>query len=510
MRNVRQSAKIILLQFLFIGLITPVSFAQNDFNLADYVNPDYQYQALDFGFQLRGNNSFRKDENDGNFLQKHYLNSLSSGINTSYYSIKNSKFYQGSQRGSVNFDSYFEKNRDVDEISYSGEASENSNNFSGDLYLSSTNRFYNQKKRFIGINFIFSAALDNSVRKYKDDNMPMPFIYKSNSSSRQLYASLPILVGTGRIEAVQDARLAVYILEDLEKSGDLKKTASNNEILAFAKFITQTKNQRFFDSRIRKIAEITAIDSMLNVLGLKGQSDASYYTLLNDNWENSNGPVRMAGHRFSFGIDPGFSTYYQNSAHFFNDTLASSGYANIMSYSKKQNQRTNSWNLGALVRYECEKPVNLYWQKSTFIQLGYSLNNDHTLNKYYATGELLNENETIFFKPDLQFQLSHTVGYFPNSRTSITLGAFTDIGQYWGDMKYNNGIEMGVNQFDLEAGLNLNCSYYFSPQLRFTINASGMYSYLKRTQEVTGSDDFVSSQNRLKSYFNASFTYSIF
>ncbi len=510
MRNVRQSAKIILLQFLFIGLIIPVSFAQNDFKLADYVNPDYQWQSLDFSFQLNGNNSFDKGENEGNFLQKKYLNSLSSGINASYKSIKNSKFYQGSQLGRVNFSSSFRKDRDVNEFPDISETSEKSTDYDAGLQISSTNRFYNQKKRFIGLNFDLSGGVGNSVRKNKDDYEPLPFKYKSRSSIRQLNASLPILLGTGRIEAIQDARLAVYILEDLEKSGDFKKTASNDEILAFAKFITQTKNQRFFDSRIRKIAEITAIDSMLNVLGLKGQSDASYYTLLNDNWDNSNGPVRMAGHRFSFGIDPGFSTYYQQSTKFYNDTLAGSGTANVISYFDENNQRSNSWALGALVRYECEKPVNLYWQKSTFIQLGYSLNNNHSLIKTYATSELYNEYEVTMDRPNLQLQLSHSVGYFPNSRTSITLGAFTDIGQYWVNHKYDDEPERVENQFNLGAGLNLNCSYYFSPQLRFTINASGMYSYLKLTQEIESGDDIVLSQNRFKNFLNAGFTYSLF
>lgn len=510
MRNVRQSAKIILLQFLFIGLITPVSFAQNDFNLADYVNPDYQWQSLDLGFQLRGNNSFEKAGSGNNYLHRYYLNSFNSGINTSYYSTKNSKSYQGSQLGLVNFNSYFGNKKTVNEISNTDETSDNSNNYNGSLQFYSTNRFYNQKKRFVGINLDLLATVGNSVRKYKNDNEPKPFNYKNRSSSHQLSASLPILIGTGRIEAVQDARLALYILEDLEKSGDLKKTASNDEILAFAKFITQTKNQRFLDSRIRKIAEITAIDSMLNVLGLKGQSDASYYTLLNDNWDNSNGPVRMAGHRFSFGIEPGFSTNYQQSTKFYNDTLAGSGSAVAMRYFDKDNQRLNSWNLGALVSYECEKPVNLYWQKSTFIQLGYSLNNNRTLFKTYAISELLSEYEETFYKPNLQLQLSHTVGYFPNSRTSITLGAFTNIGQFWGNQKYNDEPEMGVNQFNLNAGLNLKCSYYFSPQLRFTIYSSAMYSYLKVTQEMAGSDDLVSRRNSLLNNFNASFTYSIF
>ena len=55
------------------------------------------------------------------------------------------------------------------------------------------------------------------------------------------YANIPMSVGKGRIEQVEDARQAIYILENLDKQGVLNRKLTTEEIHAFAQTISTVK-----------------------------------------------------------------------------------------------------------------------------------------------------------------------------------------------------------------------------------------------------------------------------
>jgi hypothetical protein len=480
--------------------------AQTDFKLSDYKNPDYQYRSLDFGLGLSGNNSIIKSEFVDDYTDKNNNNTFFGDFRTSYFSTKNSEFYQGSQSYQLNFSAYGSKNKSETSGSTVFESTNkgNSQNMSFGVY--SSNRFYNSKKRFIETNLDFSGLLGNSKNNRTTSMITYPYNYKNQSGNYLISATVPLLVGTGRIEEVQDARLAVYILDDLLKSGDLTKTPDKDEILAFSKFITQTKNQRYFDSRIRKIAEITSIDSFLTANGLKGQSDASYYTLINDNWDNSNGPVRTTGSRFSIGIEPGFSSEFDQYINYVVDTNAT-----VTDLKSKNIQQIDSWKLDAVAYYVCEKPINLSWQRSTTVSLAYSLANNETSSKSYSNDVLTDDLNQMTHAPGLLIGAAHSYGYYPNSRTSIRFGANAYLHQYWLDNKLNDNPSVNSDDTQIVSNLFLNCSYYFSPQLRFSVYVFEMYQYNKVTEKGTalGSHD-VTRKNYFNSNINASITYSLF
>jgi len=494
----------------------PVSvlYAQKDFNLADYKNPDYKWRSLDFGFSLSGSGSSLKNTFEKISKNKNNQSQYGSGLNIGYRSVRNSAIYQGEQNYS--FSSTF--GGIINKTSFSGadpavpgdvESTHKQNSQSLRMEISSENRFYNNKKLFLEVNPNFSGNYGNDNSEETSNNEVYPFPYKSQRNNYLLRASLPVLIGKGRIEDVKDARLAVYILEDLQKTGNIKGNVSNEDIQAFSRFITQTKNQRFFDSRIRKIAEITAIDSFLTVKGLKNQSGASYYTLLNDNWDNSTGPARSAGNRFSFGIKPDFLSSYLKLFDSYRDTLP--GMVNTISYNNERNSRLNSLGLDVVAGFVSEKPINLYWQRSANIDLSYSLHKGKSLSKFYERDSLISEQKNIFDNPDIAFALGYGLGYFPDSRTSIRLRADASFVQSWGDNKYNDDPKQEREQTGINTGLNLQCSYYFSPQLRFLVNVRSNYIYSKQTLKgIDGGEDNVSKLNNLNSNINASFIYSIF
>jgi len=507
MKTIKKFLEAAILLSVAICMTSGISFAQEQFRLSDYKNPDYHWQGLDFDFRLGGNNSFYKQEIENGETENDNFNKFSSGLDIDYYATKNSEFYQGYHdfwlMGDVS--SYWNSDRNVTD-DLGNDQKRNYQNVN--LGVHTENRFYNKRKQFAETDLTLGSALDNTLNEYSADQEKLPYTNKSSDFGFSVFVSLPLLIGKGRIEEVQDARLAVYILDDLTKSGDLKRAPTREETLAFAQFITRTKNQRFFDSRIRKIAEITAIDSFLTVMDLKAQSDASYFTLLNDNWDNANGPVRKTGGRFSLGLVPGIELSLGESKNFYRDTLNDPEV--IESFMNKNNTRFDSWRLDFVARYLWEKPTSLYWQHSVYTDLAYSLYNMQVISKNYVKDSLTDEQKSRLNSPNLKLRLNYTIGYYPNSRTNIRLGINTVLYQYWGDEKINDDPKMDVGKTLINSGLFLSCYYYISPQLRFSLNVSSSYSFTKKNQELP--DDVYGDEitHYLNNNIGASLTYSIF
>jgi hypothetical protein len=507
MKAIKKILGAILLLSIIICMSTGNLAAQEQFRLSDYKNPDYKWKLLDIKFGLDGDNRFNKQEIEFGTSEKQNSFQFGSGLGADYYATKNSRHYQGYQNfhlsGSVNSNNYNETDM-VENLTNTRKSSYQS----FVITAQTINRFYNDKNRFAEIDLDFHGQLNNSTGKYSDDLETYPFNYKNASYSHIVLASLPLLIGSGRIEEVQDARLAVYILDDLTKSGDLKRVPTNEETMAFAQFITETKNQRFFDSRIRKIAEITAIDSFLTVLNLKSQSDASYYTLLNDNWDNSSGPVRETGGRFSVGLVPAIDLTYHNSQQFYRDTLNNPDV--IDNFTHRANSHDDSWNLDVVVGYAWEKPASLYWQHSLNTGIAYSLYYEELNSKIYDRDTLTIENSSRLDSPNLKLDIGYTIGYYPNSRTSIKLGIITSYNQFWGKETGTGMEDRDAGKIIVNNGLVLSCYYYISQQVRFSMNISSGYSFKKENQLQPGDESGYEITHNLQNGIRASLTYSIF
>ena len=57
---------------------------------------------------------------------------------------------------------------------------------------------------------------------------------------------------------------------------------------------------------LRKMEEIEKVDSFLQAKGIITLADARYFTIVNDNWDYAQGPVRESGKRLSAGLVPAF------------------------------------------------------------------------------------------------------------------------------------------------------------------------------------------------------------
>jgi hypothetical protein len=261
-----------------------------------------------------------------------------------------------------------------------------------------------------------------------------------------------------------------------------------------AREISKIKNKRFFDTRIRKITELQVIDSFLVANNIISSHDINYFAVLNDQWDYAAGPVRQAGFAISAGID---------------DNLAfnKSRQETIISGNNpiNNNYDNNTYDIGGFLKMVYEKPVNLYWQNSFYIES--SLNWEFVRNPHDKTSPIDNY-ETNKFRTDLNYSWQ----FLPNSRTSVAM-SLSGFYQYsFGDM--NSGTSNGnYHQRSNNLGIYpaLNIYYYISPQMRiqftpsFTITQSSSI-----TKHDNGDPDLKSTLNLYRHNISVHFIYSFF
>ena len=464
------------ISFAFI-LATTIfsSHAQlNDFNLSDYKLPDLDRRVLETRFSLNGSNYYDKSPmyslpNFKELNQNQY--GSSAFLNYNHY-LNNTK-YQRNSNYAINFNSnYYNRKQD-------GELFNKSNQMSPALYIQTENRRYFEGGSFIeadlDISYEYSSGKSYS-KNYWDSS--------ENNNTRQNQVALiyvPLKIGKGRIEHVQDARQAVYILDELAKVDRMLLDKTDEQVLEFAKHISQLKNKRFFDARLKRMAEIESLDSFLVSKDYLLKSDAKYFTTLTDFWDYGNRPTRSSGTRYSGAMVPGY--YYNN-------------------YKNTENKNTNSgtdyyesiyklnslfFDAGFELKYE--KPINLLWQNTI----------DFSAFAGIIEGNLEDNSDYSFEKlriPNIKLEFSQTVGFYPNTRTDIRLGYRVQYVQLFDKSDIENEI-IGVEGKGAKAATTVAINYYISPKLRLNFNSSIYYIWQESVDEVVFNFDNLAGSNYL-------------
>ncbi len=460
----KKSKLIALLLVSMVVFSATSSFAQDStFKLSNYQNPNYFYQTLDLNFGLNSGSSINKSDNISDFYN---LNSYSMSLNAraAYSSYANSVKSQselyvsiyGSIRNSGQHNTFDLENTEYRQKNFSNNESFN---FSG------LKRFYDAKQNYFEVNGFVSSAFSNASgtnKSYSSDTISNSTSYKTNNNVASLEGSL--LIGKGRLEQVQDARLALYFWEDMHRLNRDKRSVTNEEVLELARLITSLKYKRFFDSRLKKIADITAIDSFMQKHGLVNITDAAYFTSLNDNWNYSNNPARESGYRIYTGIE-GHYQFNSNKNH--REILVP---AESISDQKYNANQAEAYAVAGLVY---EKPLNLKWQQSASVKASVGYKNQ--LNKYEETGmpDTSRYNGSI---PSLGLRAQYGYGFYPNSRTWLTAGWYlnsTYNKQFIGTSK--NDTQNSQNNFYTYTGPIVQAYYYISEKLRLSVNFNCAY-----------------------------------
>ncbi len=439
-----------ILKYLFLALVSTIPLLLNaqysGFDLSSYKLPDIKINRLDANVNLNNEASSNSPKTSNSDSTEMNSNSFQGQLNLGYYHFRNTVKYQGDLQITLlgNTNPYTYDNNDMHT---------SRNNWNGNLSVSSTNRFYNQKFSFIEADPQASVS-KNVYKSYTE--------YPGNSSRKDCNdqyitnISIPVSVGHGRIEPVEDLRLAIYILEELNKAGRIDSLPSDNVVLDMAKEISAIKRKRFFDTRLRKIRELQVIDSFLIANRIVKPADITYFAVLNDQWDYASGPPRSTGSAINAGINDSFNSGYQSMATSLNgaDPL-------------KSVSTLNAWEIGGFIQARYYKPLNLYWQTSLIFLTSYE--REFTRDPKMGYDPFRNYETNV-----LNASLGYSLQYLPNSRTSAAI-SFT--GNYWnsrgtrtisnpGPLQY----QMKDNSFTFNAALSI--YYYISPQFRLQLNSN--------------------------------------
>lgn len=410
--------------------ISVIAEAQTiEFDLSDYKLPELERHILDLDFHLSGqqnNNKLNSVYAEFFEPQNQSLFSLYNQLNIRYQYYKNSLSHQRNYVLRLgNSLSHSSRNHDTDYKEM---------NFGMSPYFTANlkNRwFYDQDQKFLAYDLFLN-------QNYHLTRYQLPGSDVVTRVGRNIFnAQIPIRIGYGRIEPVQDARHAVYLFQELADIGRMTHEKSPDEIVRLATLISELKNERIFDARLRRIFELEVLDSFLLDQDYVLQYDASYFATLADYWDAGGSPNRLSGQSIAFGVIPGFQ----------NENISQSP-SSVDTYSR------NSYSVRAGGEYHREKPINLTWQNSM---------QAHTYIGYM---------ETPFFYQEAKLRLlsanavwMQSLGYYPSTRTHARVGYAIQFSKYYDRADLDNAImssDGNIFRGDIFAGVN----YYISPQLR--------------------------------------------
>jgi len=428
----------------------------SSFDLNKYVTPDVVRNQLDFNFA-------------GNFLNvNHGADTLSNSQTTSNANL-NSSFYR-----------YVNTRKRITEFS------------AGLALMGNSSRLKSQESKNTDYSWYHDLSLDYNTRLFLTKSklhfvLGASFSWVFNNDDRNDKAAslvqhsltfAPKLgLGFGRIEDVTDARQAIYMLEALHKNGVLSRQLSNEEVVALAQKISSEKNKRFFDSRLHKIDEISAVDSFFVASKALSKNDASYFTALYDMWDYGALFQRKSGWQFDFVLTPALD------------------YKWIKNYSTSS--VGNDWGLNKNNTLGSSAVLSFDFEKAASLRIQHSFSADLSGNYMKTNFKNLQLNESTtksdYDKKTGALSVDYKLGYYLNTRTNfnLLLGSCYTLSGY--DNRSTN------KDFSFHLGANVN--YYFSPRLKLVAQVETNHLYSR----YSGKDD-TNHHNSV----SASLTYSLF
>jgi hypothetical protein len=422
------------LALIFILGASFAGFTQDkNFDLSKYKFPDYKRHELEFNINAVGLNNMRT-----------VVESTGRGDTNV---VTGNSYFNSDITLNYKFDHLTRKRIDYVSSSLSG-------NY---VYWMNQNFGETTKSYYPRINWV----LDGSSKVYpNDDNFFMEMLThvnysfvetkntysagsQTNTQTNLNYLNLQVGFGggTGRMEKVSDLWQTYYILEKLKAQKSLTRNPEEKDIVELAAFVSKLKNKRFFDARLQKIAELTALDSVLHNQGLVEETDIAYFTTLNDYWSYGHFPDRESGKVLKFSMTPMYAMKTDKSNYY-------------------STQYSGKVSLIADASFNFSKQLNLYWEQ----KLSAWISNETLVD---TTGE------DFSYFPNL-FRTGASIGYgfYPNSRTSIS-GNLGYSGQNTSiySARYNTPNEW-INRVFLHFGVY----YYISPQLQISGNFSMNYA----------------------------------
>jgi len=437
----------IFIPVIIATMITSHLDAQDSiFDLKSYKTTNYERSSLDLKFNLNEDAIFSKSESSNSLYKSKNMNvnsgfQLGSEYSKIIYSQKRIVNYSSSVNLSDSFKSATSGRADGTDSNPSKQFSYLGDhqvffNYNSDNYYSAKNKNYFK----LGGNA--SAGIHNEMKKSGVSGS-----LQSSYSDFDARISLTFGHGHGRIENVEDAVEAMYILNELSENGLLSKKYTGSDVKALADKITLVKKERFFDERLYRQKSMKSLVSLLEESGLISDGNIDVFNTIADYHYFAGINERPSGQKFEYYLTPYFS--YSNTV---NKTEELDG---------KQLSDNYSGYLDFFVNYSNCKPISIKWQRNIFAgtNLVYG-KGKKVIDNYSGSSET---NNTNYISGGIQAGLSY--GYYPSTRSNITLGLNAGYNYFVNNheeqsTKYRNG--------NLNANVNINGYYYLSQQLRLS------------------------------------------
>lgn len=421
-----------------------------NYNLNSYYTPDIVRNALDVNINLSGQfrNSLQTSDTSTNKLFVWDFNPDYSRYVSTRNKISTLNIY-GNSNGSLSSYNYNNGQKSVTDYS---------NNF---IQTTFGTRYYIKNKFFW---YYYVNARFNYEKNVTEKNNSQ---ISENSERKNYFLTPNIGIGKGRIENVTDARQAVYLLDALSKKGSMNRALNDREVFDFAQRISKVKNKRFLDARLRKIEEISTIDSFLMSNKYLNNQNAAYFTTLYDMWEYGGLFERNSGYNFTIKVSPEIN-YYS----IYNKT-------EVITIGNTRNEFNKGASLN--IAYSYEKSNGLDWQHSLRTALNLYL---RKTEKEYIDNSPNVDKENMNSSLN-QIMLYYTLSYFPSTRSRLYINTsnYYNLNHHF-DIE-SNGIPVEDNRtHNLNTSTSINADYYLSPQLSISGRAYFDFLYIKQTAYI--------------------------
>lgn len=406
---------------VFFLTIFSENFAQEntDHFIRDYVAPDFKLRQLTLTGGGNGNGDISST------LNSHSLR-LSSTLD--YYKIANRQKYQGSMSSSYDGSTAYGTTLAYDIF-----------NMSNLITNSMQNRFYFKEKWFIG--FHDRSQMSQVIINNSTDSIP-------DFSSYNITVRPAISIGFGRVEWVQFARQAIDLERSLSSSNRLNTTFTDEDRTILSNKIAMIRNRRYYDTRLGRIDQLQALDSIFQNEGMITSPDITYFSQMQDAFLYSYNITRLSGFRHQLGATQGVA---------YTDDVSG---VDLTSY--------------AFYLFEYFLPQSYALQHNFRVSLIGGIDSDASGNDSYPAWA----------------DAMYTLGFYPTTRTHIELVASAGM-----------NIESDLGYI---YGASIIGYYYISPRFRFNLLASFQDGENYRAHNF--SHVAVSNSNRFGKLFDYSFS----
>jgi hypothetical protein len=422
-------------------LLSVVCFSQDSvFHLKDYKYRTKGYRSLEFNLSVSGNaNSYKQSSLPEQ--ESRVLDIYPSSINYAKIFSTDKRYHSSfislstSYRSQVN-ESYQDKTKSKD--------------YQASLNWNFDDRFYRRN------NWFFQVA--NQLYAREVFTKQKSTLQNVRTTTPAVNESLLLGFGKGRLEAVQDAQMALFILNDLKEKGLIESLPSAETVNQFAQLITEINNQRVFDFRRKRIYELTQMEKFLREKGITSATDIRHFTIINDNWTLAFNPYRLSGANWYLNLKS--SAEIGKAKQTTKDVTAST----------TSEQYSDVLGIGPRLGYENYKPINLNWQRNFGGNVSWQAERSKESNKTTLNGTSA-ETKTELKQHQTELYAFYELGFYPNNRTK--LNASIDVRA----TRYQYKLAAMDNQTSLRPSFNFSTDYFINYRTRLYANAYVYHEY---------------------------------